>query len=240
MDRLAENNMDVVNQRIQVNSSRAAVNYLRDVQAGKIRNAPKINKNAVVTEGFLRLEVEAATKDTYRFSVLENQGTQANTETRLKVSDMFLMTHLLVGAIYAVGALNDPIERAISPIYTSNVGDLWFRLGDGVQALWNSSLEIIVDSTVYFDRYDILRFKRSGVAQKGLAASANATSNVYLESQWDDKDWGFAQLTPFIFLGGRANNQISINMPAAINYTPNSLAFVLIARGMQIQNAYSE
>ena len=238
--RLAQNSISEWQKRIQVDSPRAALNYIKDVQDGKHPNAPKINPNAVVSEGFLRLEQNLSTRDSYSFNVLENQGEKFVTERRLKVSDQFLVTHLGLFVISDTLDLNPPPRRAVAPLQTYNSIPLRAALGlSSAEVVWNSLLEIRVDETVYFDGYDTSRFKRAGTAQEGLEVSTGATNPEYVADEWSDANYGMAKLTPFIFLAGRANNKINLQMPSVVAFTTARAAVVLVARGMQIQNAYS-
>jgi len=238
-NRLAQNSLPEWNKRIKSDTPRAALNYIKDAQKGMNPSGPKISPDAVVSEGYLRLEQDLGTRDSYDFNVLENTGQPTVTERRLKVSDQFLVTHLGLFIISNSLPFTDN-SRSIAPLQTYNSVRVRGAIGsDNAEIIYNGFLEIRVNETVYFDAYDTQRFKRVGTAQEGVEVSTGATEPAYVADEWSDQHYGLANLTPFIFFGGKANNKVSLNLPTSIAIGDGlSASVVLVAHGMQIQNAY--
>lgn len=224
---------------IKENNNRAAYNFAKGLLGKKDPiTGMAISQSANVTEGYLRFELDGGNREEYKFRVLENQGAQLVTENRLKLSDFFLVTHLGFG-LYVGAADATPAARANALVQTYNSIQLAAAAAAGtVQAVYNGSLEIRVNDRVFFDSYQMLNFYRAGSAQLGLAVSTAAANNAYVADSWDEPNWGFALNTPFIFLPGRANNEMNLSLPVAVDLT--GVTLVLMARGLLIQNAYPQ
>ena len=214
-------------QEIEHNTDRGAYNaVLRQVERGEV------HRKALVTEGFLRLEQDVVQQNRISFPVLTQDGGANVTEKRLNISDMFLITHMAM-FLYSAGADPSQADRAQAKLVSYDADAVNGGTND-IYALYNGSFSIRVDQTVFFDRYDALRFYRAGQAQQGL------TAPDYFANQWDSVMWGFSPLVPFITLGGRDTNNIDLNLPTNIDLTDNNATVVAMFRGLLIQNAYGE
>lgn len=213
---------------ITENNDRGAYNQL--VQQQK---AGKISGNALITEGYLRSEANLGATNRVSFDLVQNQGSAQNvTEKRLQISDCFVMTHLsLLLYTGSVDQIPTQEERASAQLF-SFPSDRINGSGN-INAVYNSFLQIRVNQTVFFDRFDTLNFLRVGTAQAGLVAPA------YTSSTWDTRYWAFAPIVPFITFGGQDSNDVSLNLPQGVDLSANFATAVFFARGLLVQNAYN-
>lgn len=214
-------------QQIEHNTNRGAYNAVLDQMA-----EGRVSENSLVTEGYLRLEKDLSQHSTIRFPVLTNDGEKHSTERRLNISDMFLVTHMGF-MTYEASALT-PVERAQARFSTNEFSG--GTVQNSFRALYAGSFSIRVDQTVFFDKYDALRFYRAGTAQVQTPASGPA----YQVATYDSVNYPFSPIVPFITLGGRDNNKIELDLGANINFATESTATaVVMFRGLLIQNAYA-
>lgn len=236
MNRLAGDSlMDSWAGKINVNSDRAAYNYIKHNQSLRDGDPNKINPNATITEGYLRSEVDLLQQNNVKFPILVGDGTANVTERRLQISQMFLVTQISL-MLYAIQS-GSQAARASSPLRSYAALDVNGGATE-IGIIYNGSLRIEVDQTVYFDALDCTRFRRSGTAQEGVEVSAAATNPAYVADTWDCDNYGFYRLVPFIYLGGQADNKISLNLPLNVDLSSNNACAVMQVRGMLIQNAY--
>jgi hypothetical protein len=210
-------------QQVQRQSNRGAYEHLRDQQAGG-----NINSNALVTEGYLRSEVALATQNVLKFPInVGNAPAAGVAEKRLDTSDGFCVTH--IGMFLRVTE-NPEFSRLVS--YDSTA----VNTGGNVYAFYNGSLSVRINQTVYFDRYDMLRFYRVGCAQAGLAVSDVVTTGVTVANSWENLNNGFSPIVPFISFTGTDTNDFRVDLPVNIDLTANVATAVMILRGLLIQN----
>lgn len=225
--------------KIQFNTDRDAYNHLIGLSGAPKGTADKISDKATITEGYLRSERTLLQQNAIRFPLTVNDGDAAInvTEQRLQISQMFLVTQIMLGLYYEGGDPTSAI-RAQAPVHTYPAIDVNTGTAD-VGVVYNSKLSIRVDQTTYFDALDTMRFKRAGVAQQGVEVSTGASQPEYVADSWDEQAWGMFRLTPFIFFGGQSDNIVELKLPVNIDLTNNYACAVFLCRGFLIQNAYA-
>lgn len=201
--------------------------------------------NAIITQSFLRFEkaFSTAAQGTYKFDVLQNEGTVNSTEKRLAITDRFIATSVAL-YIYDVAA-DSPTsaQRAIAPLMTfPNPNVLGTTAVANAWAVYNGYLRAIIDKDVIIDAFDCYRFLRVPDVQKGtlLYTSAPAGGTIS-HSGWYDTHQAFAKLTPHLVLNGAGSNELTLNMPESVTIDDAShqAYAVLYLRGMLVQNASS-
>lgn len=206
-----------------VSNSRAVYNSIR--QPGVIS-----------TPSYLRVEKTLGTQSNLAFSVLQNEGSANVTEKRLSISDTFTVTGIGIFLGYH-GSSDDVSEMTLHTYPNSAV--FGTAKVDELQPYYNGFLSIRINQTVFIDSWDTQRHYAVGTAQEGLAASANATVNLYQKSNWEGGNHGFQAVTPTLTLSGAAKNDIQLTFPSSRDMTPTSGTgyAVIIFRGFLNQNA---
>lgn len=210
-----------------VSNSRAVYNSIR--QPGVIS-----------TPSYLRLEKTLGTQSNLSFSVLQNEGSASTTEKRLSISDTFTVTGIgiFLGHVLAADVTAGDFSKMTLHTYPNSAVFGTAKV-DELQAYYNGFLSIRINQTVFLDSWDTQRHYAVGTAQEGLAASSNATVNLYQKSAWEGGNYGFQAVTPTLTLSGAAKNDVQLTFPTSQDMTPTSGrgSAVIIFRGFLNQNA---
>ena len=168
-----------------------------------MRNMKKrgiINKSTVVTPSFLRVaETLQNNKSQYRFQIEERSGEAAD-EQKLGINDSFFCTHIgfYIVPVDTATNLSNPYEtypNAVAFVATGTPGDL--------EVIYKGKFSVKVQSTVMYDDIDLQRFR--DVPQTQQVGAADKSQHNPLQ--------GLMQLTPNLFLNGRASNDITATFP---------------------------
>lgn len=193
--------------------------------------------NAKPMKSYLRLEKSLqGTFTSISFDVLTNQGTPNVTERRLQITDRFVITHmalLLVKAGTTTAATD--AEKAGAKLRANNNALVFTTAGEAaaLQAIYNGFTEIKVDQTVYAPYIDNQLFYRVETSQKGVGPAV-----IITDDEWNDVNYGFAEIVPTITLSGASNNQITVNLPTSVTTsgTASQNFLVCYMRGLLVPN----
>ena len=119
---------------------------------------------------------------------------------------------------------------------------------NNLYGIYNGFISVTIDREVVIDSYDTMRFLRvpgsqQQMAQAAAAIAPSATVIGYSAGatfdQWESANYGFSEVDPQFTLNGIGDNNISINLPSALNLTgTDSTNFVFMQlRGIRWQNA---
>lgn len=214
------------------NANRALYNALIEQ-----KNQGKFAKDAIITMSYLRFETVLTSSQNVIFNVLSNQGNgvQRSTEKRLNTPDAFIVSDFGFMIKKVTATTTDAQAKLFSypepSVFTGTEAK-------NLENLWNGYLTVKIDQTTWIDSLDMKRFYNVGQAQQGLAVSANATANLYQNSEWSHSSWGFDGLEPAIRFDGASNNDVTINLPESLNMAGaanESNIAVLMVRGYLIQ-----
>ncbi len=162
------------------------------------------NDKAIITPGYLRLDQVLGTGNRVEFPVLQNEGAQRSSELRLRISDAFYVTAMSVFVTKQVAA--EPAGSG-QPCTWANPAVFTGVDAPAVEAIMNSGrLRVEVDSVVYLQAVDLLRFRDVGTAQQGLNVLA---ANPYGASQWSTEK-AFQGVTPVFRLNGGSSNVVTV------------------------------
>ncbi len=178
-------------------------------------------------QGFLRLDVLLGTNGQYTFQINQANSTPgANvTETRVRQADSFIATSygfFLKRIAAATPSAPTQAEDAVCQLYTFPDNVIFpGSESTNLEAIYNSTLQIIIGNQIVVQGYDLMQNRRVGMAQQGLQASQQAaavgTAGAYQRSQWDGSEYGFAPLHQAFAFNGQNNQNITLNLPTAIN-----------------------
>jgi hypothetical protein len=126
---------------------------------------------------------------------------------------------------------------------------------NALYAMYNGFINVTIDRETVIDSYDTMRFLRvpgsqqqmgqAGIAAAPLGAGVAASATVVGYStgatfdEWTSANFGFSEVDPQFTLNGIGDNNITINLPAAVNMAgTSSVNFVFLTlRGIRWQNA---
>ena len=217
------------------NRQRAIYNDLRyNTYAGQ--------RDVIITDSYLRFETVLGTSTSLSFNTLVNQGAQTVTEHRLNMPDRFCVTDM--GFFIRKVAAATPTDPQIASAQLDTFPNALTYTGAGeaaaLNALYNSYLTVRIDSVVYYDSLDLLRFYRVPTSQQNVSyVVASPAGNTIQADGWDTMNYGFAPIDPTFSLDGKAKNDISVTLPTSIAMAGTSSVnyAVLIVRGFLLQNA---
>lgn len=196
----------------------------------------------VITQSYLRLQSAAlGTQSSIDFGVLVNELAPGATsvdasERRLSLVDNFLITEMRISLLKV--ATGDSASISTLNQFPNEYKFTASGEAKNLMSIYNGYLSAVINGETILDGWDISRHYRVGTAQEGLAASANATVNLYAADNHDSASYGFYPVTPQIELRGNAKNKLRINLPVSANLagTSSTNYAVLEVRGLLVQN----
>lgn len=198
-----------------------------------VQNAGFNVNQAVLSQSYLRSEVAMSTSVTnYHVPVLVNDsqnGSAFVTENRLNLQDAFVVSE--IGIFVAKPAAS---TTTAFPLYTYPNASAFSTTGaaDALYNLYNGQMNVTVNNRQIMPSWDIYRHLFAPQTQQGAASTATTID------QNDASAFGYYPCEPNIVLVGSKNNQINLQLPAAIGTLQASTAprIVVIFRGILAQN----
>lgn len=192
---------------------------------------------AVLSQSYIRSEVAMSTSTTsYHVPVLINDtqnGSSFATENRLQLQDAFVVSS--IGIFVSRPAAS---TTTAFPLYTYPNAQAFSTSGaaDALYNLYNGSLSVTVNNRQIVPSWDIYRHLYVPQTQQATSTGTNTAID-----QNDASEFGYYPVEPNIVLVGSKNNQISLNLPAAIGTLQATTAprIVVIFRGILGQNITS-
>lgn len=201
-----------------------------------INNAGFSASQAVLSQGYLRMEVAlSTTKTTYQFPILQNDNTNGsafNTENRLALQDAFYVSSLALFFCKPSSSTDTTFQLVSYPnasiFSTANCASSLFTW-------YNSSLQLIVNNRQIIPSYDL--YRHYSVPQQQTTANADYTSSgIAYKDQQSGADSGFYPVEPGWVLVGSKNNTLSVNLPSSMTAVETNSRAVIIVRGHLAQN----
>lgn len=217
-----------------MNSLGSRMAYDKAKQA--INNAGFSAGQAVLSQGYLRMEVALSTsKTTYQFPILQNDNTNGaafNTENRLALQDAFYVSSLALFFCKPSSSTDTTFQLASYPnasiFSTANTAA-------SLYTWYNSSLQLIVNNRQIIPSYDL--YRHYSVPQQQTTANADyTTSSINYKDQQSGADSGFYPIEPGWVLVGSKNNTLSVNLPSSMAAVESNSRAVIIVRGHLAQN----
>lgn len=191
-------------------------------------------RGVITSESYLRLEYKTTgTLGVIPFQVLDNQGSKTVTERRLKINDTFTVMNTAFYLGIAPTGYDTDAKVAKTVLHTfPNKLVVTAAEAVNLQAIYNGYLNLVIDSTTFWDSVPMYGFYRAGQSQEGVGSSA-ANNSPIPRSQWDANFYGIDSITPSVELNGSANITLQANLPTAVDLTvaTNGLICVLILTG---------
>jgi hypothetical protein len=187
-----------------------------------------------LSQAYLRAETLLGGLSSYSFELQRNNVANPNvTERLLNLNDEFVISHMTV-ALKSVANTETDTDHLIATLsnyaYTQN----------GVivngEAIYNSSLSMIIDRKEFLPNYDVRFFRRVPDTQEASLTGTNTGENAVTNGLF-----GFAPFEP-VKIDGRQTINTTIDLGAAVTITPpaSHVAYAcLIVRGYLVVNAKS-
>jgi hypothetical protein len=206
----------------------------------KMRQAGVNPQTAVLSQSYLRLEVQAsASKTSYQFGVLVNDApagaTTRPTENRLNLQDAFYTSsvQMFFYKTASTTATNGQLRSYPNP------RDLGATQTDstGLYQLYNGQLSLTVNNRVITPSWDLYRHMYIPQTQQTAFVSGGivntSTTNI---DQFDGLTSSSCACEPNWVLIGSKNNNLSLSLPSAITSVTDYTYITLILRGVLAQN----
>lgn len=193
---------------------------------------------AVLSQSYLRLEVALSTTVTnYQFPVLINDVSSTNTaafntEQRLQLQDAFYVSS--IGLFFAKPSSSTATDFQL----VTYPNRLIFSAANTATSLfnwYNSSLSLTVNNRVIVPQYDLYRHYSTPITQQVNAPYYAANTANWFDAQ-DGGTSGFYPIEPGWVLVGSKQNQLTVQLPAAMAAIETNSRAVLILRGHNAQN----
>jgi len=200
-----------------------------------VQNAGFNVNQAVLSQSYIRTEVAMSTSVTqYTLPILVNSANQAGGTTFATMNLLNLQDAFVVSQIGIFTAIPASSTTTAFPLYTYPNASAYTTTGAAAALynLYNGSMSITVNNRQVMPSYDIYRHLYVPQTQQGAAATASTID------QNDASEFGYYPIEPNIVLVGSKNNQITLNLPAAIGTLQATTAprIVVIFRGILAQN----
>ena len=196
--------------------------------------------HARLTQSFLRTEIlcaTSATQFTVPLVVTNNSNTTIRqSEKRLNLQDLFVMSELFIGTLIAPSATGTTNKlytyEAPAAFTTANASTSLLQL-------YNGTFQVLNDGINIFPAWDIQRnYKVQRTQQASNVYYSGATPVTTLDSL-DGSDDGFVPVEPNLLINGGGNMQATINLAGALTAVQANSYFVVIMRGILAQNVTS-
>jgi len=199
-----------------------------------VSNAGFNVNQAVLSQSYIRSEVAMSTSTTsYHVPVLVNDtqnGSSFVTEQRLQLQDAFVISK--IGIFVSAPAAS---STTAYPYYTYPNAQVFTTAGaaTALYNLYNGYMQVSINNRTIVPSWDL--YKHLNVPQTQQASSTG--TNTALD-QNDASEFGYYPVEPNIVLVGSKNNQISLNLPAAIGTLQAATAprILVIFSGILAQN----
>ena len=191
---------------------------------------------AVLSQGFLRLEVAlSTTKTLYQFPILQNDNTNGaafNTENRLALQDAFYVSSMALFFAKPSSSTASDFQLVTYPnasIFTTA------NTASSLYNWYNSSLALTVNNRQILPSYDL--YRHYSVPQMQTTANADyTTSGINYKDQQDGSSSAFYPIEPGWVLVGSKNNSLQVTLPNAMAAVETNSRAVIIFRGHLAQN----
>jgi hypothetical protein len=193
---------------------------------------------AILTQSFLRSEVAmSTTASTYNLPIIvtqNNGATQFNTERRLQLTDVFLVSSIQVQAARPASATDAMYKvynyGSLTAFSTANTA----ASVDGVYA--NGFLSMLIDNNQMLPAWDLDQHYRAPITQAQAVVYYTAAPALNYADSRDGSNDGIVQVEPNFVLAGNFNIQFSLNTITGMTAVESFSRWVVRLRGILAQN----
>lgn len=189
-----------------------------------------------MSQAYLRVERSLGTDQSISFDPNKTNSVANVVEKLLSQNDKFIVTHV---GIAIKKCADTPAGHAVARLYTYLNENVFSQANDAnIQAVYNGSLKIQRNETVYVPGLDARSFERVPTSQEGTVTAAITGPTTYSTGRdgFENGLFGYYPIDPFI-ISGDEKNEFTLNLPTSVNMaaTSNANFVVLLLKGYLLQ-----
>jgi hypothetical protein len=195
---------------------------------------------ASLSQSYLRAETSLTTTSTIPFNLQSaNVAAPIVTEKLLNLNDVFVITHVAIGARFISGTTltnQKQLNAEVFSYYDSNTFTE-ATVGANIASLWNSNLSWVINRREYVPALSCRSFL-------SVPTTQTATNSGYATGPKTTNGWAspFTSFLPFepTVISGRDTLNISVNLGSSVTFTSaNTVYATMEVRGYLVTNAKS-
>lgn len=195
---------------------------------------------ASLSQSYLRAETSLTTTSTINFNLQSaNVAAPLVTEKLLNLNDVFVITHVSIGARFISGTTltnQKQLNAEVFSYYDSNTFTE-ATVGANIASIWNSNLSWIINRREYVPALACRSFLSVPTTQ--TAANSGYTTGPKTTNGWSSPFTGFLPFEPTV-ISGRDTLNIAVNLGSSVTFTSaNTVYATMEVRGYLVTNAKS-
>ena len=193
-----------------------------------------------LSQSYLRAETSLTTTSTIPFNLQSaNVAAPLVTEKLLNLNDVFVITHVSIGARFISGTTltnQKQLNAEVFSYYDSNTFTE-VTVGANIASIWNSNLSWVINRTEYVPALACRSFLSVPTTQ--TAANSGYTTGPKTTNGWASPFTGFLPFEPTV-ISGRDTLNIAVNLGSSVIFTSaNTVYATMEVRGYLVTNAKS-
>jgi len=193
-----------------------------------------------LSQSYLRAETSLTTTSTIPFNLQSaNVAAPIVTEKLLNLNDVFVITHVAIGARFISGTTltnQKQLNAEIFSYYDSNTFTE-ATVGANIASLWNSNLSWVINRREYVPALSCRSFLSVPTTQ--TAANSGYATGPKTTNGWASPFTSFLPFEPTV-ISGRDTLSISVNLGSSVVFTSaNTVYATMEVRGYLVTNAKS-
>jgi hypothetical protein len=193
-----------------------------------------------LSQSYLRAETSLTTTSTIPFNLQSaNVAAPIVTEKLLNLNDVFVITHVAIGARFISGTTltnQKQLNAEVFSYYDSNTFTE-ATVGANIASLWNSNLSWVINRREFVPAMSCRSFL-------SVPTTQTATNSGYATGPKTTNGWAspFTSFLPFepTVISGRDTLNISVNLGSSVTFTSaNTVYATMEVRGYLVTNAKS-
>ena len=193
-----------------------------------------------LSQSYLRAETSLTTTSTIPFNLQSaNVAAPVVTEKLLNLNDVFVITHVAIGARFISGTTltnQKQLNAEVFSYYDSNTFTE-ATVGANIASLWNSNLSWVINRREYVPALSCRSFLSVPTTQ--TAANSGYATGPKTTNGWASPFTSFLPFEPTV-ISGRDTLNISVNLGSSVVFTSaNTVYATMEVRGYLVTNAKS-
>jgi hypothetical protein len=194
-----------------------------------------------LSQSYLRAETTLTTTSTIPFNLQSaNVASPLVTEKLLNLNDVFVITHVAIGARYIGADSPTNLQQLNAQVYSYYDSNSFTTTNSAnIATLWNSNLSWTINRKEYVPALSCRAFLRVPTTQTAANAYFTA-SGIKTTNGWDN---GFTSFFPFepTLISGRDTLNINVNLGTSVSFDDASASIyaTMEVRGYLVVNAKS-
>jgi hypothetical protein len=193
-----------------------------------------------LSQSYLRAETSLTTTSTIPFNLQSaNVAAPVVTEKLLNLNDVFVITHVAIGARFISGTTltnQKQLNAEVFSYYDSNTFTE-ATVGANIASLWNSNLSWVINRREFVPAMSCRSFLSVPTTQ--TAANSGYATGPKTTNGWASPFTSFLPFEPTV-ISGRDTLNISVNLGSSVVFTSaNTVYATMEVRGYLVTNAKS-